>query len=82
MAIAADTGYLRVCVGYPCLPLCIWPPMNIRVRSFNSGQFIAECTGVLDALLTPSGNAHEQGALLGIVVASRQASGTSLGRPR
>ena len=82
MTIAADTTYLRVCDGYPCMRACICPLMNIRVRVFHSGQLFAECIGLLDVLFAPSGNGHQKGALLDIVVASRQASDTSLARRR
>ena len=52
--------------------------MNIRVRCLNSGQFVAECVGLLYVLFAPNGNGHQKRALLDIVAASRQASGTSI----
>jgi len=52
------------------------------VNVFHSGQLVAECIGLLDVLFAPSGNGHQKGALLDIVVASSKARGASLARRR
>ena len=82
MAIAADATYLRVCDGYPGSLVRIGPRPRVGVTFFYSGQPLAECLGLLDVLIAASGNGRQQGALLDVMVVSRQARGTCLALSR